>query len=152
MFSTARCGLSWDHRWELRVLIPLRVEVASSVNSINRSNWRLVCNKWQNSRRMALPPGCSFCTRCGWNGHKPSSDNVRHTRVRETQRRVESLRVLLVGPRCTVSRMFSCSYTCCWCARSDETWALGSVPGSRNVLTTLESTLRSAILRVGNRR
>jgi len=33
-------------------------------------------------------------TRCGWNGYKPSSRNVRHTHVRETSRRVESLHVL----------------------------------------------------------
>ena len=117
-----------------RVLIPSRVKVASSVNSINGSNWRLVCNQWQNSRRMALSPGCRFCTGCGWNGYKPSSCNVRHTRVRETPIRAESLRVLVVGLRCTISRMFSCSSMFCLRARSDETWALGSVPHSRNVL------------------
>jgi hypothetical protein len=75
--STVPCGLSWDHRCELRVLlIPLQAKVASSVNSNNGSNRRLVCNKRQNSRRMALSPGCRFCIRCGWNGYKPSSCNV----------------------------------------------------------------------------
>ena len=131
------------HRCELRVLlIPLRVKVASSVNSINGSNWRLECSQWQNSRRMALSPGCRFCTGCVWNGYKPSSCNVRHTRVRETPRRVEGLRVLIVGPRSTIPRMFSYSSMFCLQARSDETWALGSVPHSRNVLNTLENTLR----------
>ena len=93
-------------------------------------------NQWQISRRMALSPGCIFFTRCGWNGYKLSSFNVRHTRVRETPRLVESIRVLVVGLRCTISRMFSCSFTCCWRACSDETWALGRVPHSRNVLNT----------------
>ena len=63
----------------------------------------------------------------------------RHTRVRETPIRAESLRVLVVGLRCTVSRMFSCSSMFCLRARSDETWALGSVPQSRNVLNTLKT-------------
>ena len=39
-----------------------------------------------------------------------------------------------------ISRVFSCSFTCCWRACSDETWAVGSVPQSRNVLNTLENT------------
>ena len=105
--STVPCGISWDHRCELRVLlIPLRVKVASSVNSINGSNWRLVCNQWQNYRRMALSPGCRFCTGFGWNGFKPSSCNVRHTRIRETPIRAKSLRVLVLGLRCTISRCF----------------------------------------------
>jgi len=83
--STAPCGFSWDHRCDLRVLlIRLRVKVASSVNGVNGSNWRLVCNQWQNFRRMALSPGFRFCTSCGWNEYKPASWNVRHTRVRET--------------------------------------------------------------------
>ena len=55
-------------------------------------------------------------------------------------RRVESLRMLVVGLRCTISRMFSCSSMFCLRARSDETCALGSVPHSRNVLRTLENT------------
>jgi len=67
-----------------RVLIPSRVKVASSVNSVNGSTWRLVCNQWKNSRCMALSTGCSFCTRCGWCGSRASSCNVRHTYVRET--------------------------------------------------------------------
>ena len=122
-FSTVPCGFSWDHQCELRVLlIPLRVKVVSSVNSINGSNWRLVCNKWQNSRYMALSPGCRFCTGCGWNRYKPTSCNVRYTRVRETLIRAESLRVLVVGLRCTVSRMFSCSSMFCLRAHSDEHW------------------------------
>ena len=50
---------------------------------------------------------------------KPSSCNIRHTRVRETPRRVESLRVLVVGLRCTISRLFSCSSMFCLRARSD---------------------------------
>jgi len=95
--SIVPCGISWDHRCELLVLlIPLRVKIASSVNSIG-SNWRLVCNQWQNSRRMALSPGCRFCTGCGGNRYKPSSCNVRHTHVRETTIHAESLRVLVVG-------------------------------------------------------
>ena len=93
--STVPRGFSWDHRCELRVLlIALRVKVTSSVNSINGSNWRLVCNQWQNSTRMALFPGCIFFTGCGWNGYKPSSYNVRHTRVPETPIRAESFMFL----------------------------------------------------------
>jgi hypothetical protein len=119
LFSTVPCGLSWDHRCKLCVLlIQLQVKVASSVNSINGSNWRLVCNQWQNSIHMALSLGCRFCTCCGWIGHTPSSCNVRHTCVCETPRQVESLRVLVVGLCCTISRMFSCSSSCCWHARS----------------------------------
>ena len=103
------------------------VKIASSVNHINGSNWRLVCNQWQNSRRMALSRGCRFCTRCGWNGYKPSSCNVRHTHVCKTPRSVESFGVLIVELRCTISRVFSCSSTCCWRANSDETWAQRSM-------------------------
>ena len=136
--SRVPCGISWDHRCELRVLlIPLRVKVASSVNSINGNNWWLVCNRWQNSRRLASSPGCRFCNGSRWNDYKPSLRNVRHARVRETSIRAEILRVLVVGLRCTISRMFSCSSMFCLRARSDETWALGSVPHSRNVLNTL---------------
>jgi len=136
--STVPCGFSWDHRCELHVLlIPLRVKIASSVNSNNGSNWRLVCNQWQNYRRMALSPGCRFCRGCGWNGYKSSSCIVHHTRVRETPICAKSLRMLVVWLRCTISRMFSCSSVFCLRARSDETWALWSVPYSHNVLNTL---------------
>jgi len=136
--STVPCGFSWDHRCKLCVLlIPLWMKVDSSVNSINGSNWWLVCNQWQNSRRMALSPGCRFCTGCGWNGYKPSSCNVHHTHVCETPIRAESLSVLVVGLRCTISRMFSCSSMFCLHARSNEKWALGSIPHSRSVLNTL---------------
>ena len=136
--STVPCGFSWDHQCELRVLlIPLWVKVASSVNNINGSNWQLVGNQWQNSRSNALSPGCRFCTGCGWNGYKPSSCNVCHTRARETPRCVESLRMVVVGLCCTISRMFSCSSMFCLQAHSDETWALGSIPHSGNVLNIL---------------
>ena len=75
--STVPCGFLWDYGCEWRVLlISLRVKVALSVNNMNVSNWRLVCNQWQNSRRMAVSPGCRVCTRCGWNGYKPSSCSV----------------------------------------------------------------------------
>jgi len=47
------------------------------------------------------------------------------TRFRETPIRAESLRVLVVGLRCTISRMPSCSSMFCLRALSDETWALG---------------------------
>ena len=75
--------LSHVNVWRV-LLIPSRVKVASSVNSVNGSTWRLVCNQWKNSRCMALSTGCSFCTRCGWCGSRASSCNVRHTYVRET--------------------------------------------------------------------
>jgi len=103
-------------------------------------------------RRMARSPGCRFCTGCGWNCYTSSSRNFRSTRVRETPRRAENLRVLVTVLRFTISRTFSCSSTRCWRARSDETWALGSVSHSRNVLNTLENTLLSGILRIGTRR
>jgi hypothetical protein len=147
---TVPCALPWVHRCQLHVLlIPLRVKVASSVDSFNGSNWRLVCNQWQNSRRMTLPPGCRFCTHYGWNGYNPSSCNVHQNRCR----RVESLGVLVrvVWLRCTISRMFTCS-SICWRARSDETWTLGRVSLSRNILSTPENTLRPGILLIGNRR
>ena len=119
--STVPWGFLWDHGCELRVLlIPLQVKVASSVNSINGSNWRLVCNQWQNSGRMALSPGCRFCTGSGWYGYKPSWCNVSHTHVRETPICAESLCVLVVGPCCTISRMFSCSSMFCLHAPLDE--------------------------------
>ena len=58
--------------------------------------------------------------------------------------RAESLRVLVVGLHCTIARMFSCSSVLCLRARTDETWALGSVPHSRNVLNTVKhSTIRN---------
>jgi hypothetical protein len=46
--------------------------------------------------------------------------------------------------------MFSCSFTLCWRARSDETRELGSLQHSRHKLNTLENTIRSGILCVGN--
>ena len=64
---------------------------------VNGSNWRSVCNQWHNSRRMALSPGCRFCTHYGWNGYKPSSCNILHKRGGETPRHVEAVRVLVVG-------------------------------------------------------
>jgi hypothetical protein len=139
--------MSWGRRCELRVLlIPLRRKVASSVNSTNGSNWRLICKQWQNSKRTALSSGCRFCTRCGWNGYKPPSRSVRHTRVRETPRRVDSVHVLVVGLRCTISRMFCYSSTYCW-------WNMST--GKRLTfmqrIEHLENTLRSGILRIGNR-
>ena len=73
-----------------------------------------------------------------------------HAVFRGTPRRVEILRVLVVGLRCTIWRMFSYPSTFRWRARSDETWALGSVPHSHNVLNTLENILRSGILRIRN--
>jgi hypothetical protein len=86
------CGLSRDNRCEFHILlIPLWLKVASSVDSINWSNWQLVCNQWQNSRCMVLFPGCWFCTCCGRYEYKPSSCSVRHTRVRETDTCTESL-------------------------------------------------------------
>ena len=148
--SKVPCGLFWDHRCELRVLlVPLRVKAASSVNGINGSNCRLLYNLWQNSRCMALSPGCGFCSRCGWNEYQQSSCNVRHTRVRETTRRVESLRVLVVGLRCTISRMLSCSTTGCWRTRSR--WNMSTEKHASNALRNLENTLRSRILRIGSR-
>ena len=125
--------------------------LVTSARLASGSNWRLVCNHWQNSRHIALFPGCRFCTHRGWKGHKPSSCVVGHTHVRETPRRVESLRVLVVGLCGTIWRMCACSSTC-WGARSDATWALGSVPHSRYVLNTLENALRSGILHIRNRR
>jgi hypothetical protein len=56
----------------------------------------------------------------------------------------ESLRVLVVGLRCTISRMFSCSSTFCWRARPDETWALGSVTHSCNVDLGKHSAIRNS--------
>ena len=100
----------------------------------------IVCNQWQNSKCMGLSCGCTFCTCYGWNGYKTSSFSVHHTHVYESLRRVESLHGLVVGLCFTISRMFSCSSTC-WRARSDKTWALGSVPHSCSVLNTLENTM-----------
>jgi hypothetical protein len=79
------------------VVDSITVERALSVNSINGTNWRLVRNQWQNSRCMALSPGCQFCICCEWNGYKPSSCSVRHTCIRETPKCLESLHVLVVG-------------------------------------------------------
>jgi len=62
-----------------------------------------------------------------------------------------SLHVLVVGLRCTISMMCTCSSTF-WRARSDTTLAVLSLPHSRYVLNTLENTLRSGILLIGNRR
>ena len=57
---------------------PLRVNVASSVNSIKGSIRQLVCNQWQNSRCVALSPLWRFCTCCRWNAYKLSSYSIRH--------------------------------------------------------------------------
>jgi hypothetical protein len=43
----------------------LTVTVASSVKSINGSNWQLVCKHWQNSRRLSLPLGVDFAHAVG---------------------------------------------------------------------------------------
>jgi hypothetical protein len=40
--------------WVTCVVDSIMREIAASVNSINGSNWQLVCNQWQNSRCMAL--------------------------------------------------------------------------------------------------
>jgi len=66
---------------------------------------------------MALSPGCSFCTGCGWNCYKQSACNVRHTLFHETPIRAESFRLLVVGVRCTITRTFSCSSMFCLRAR-----------------------------------
>jgi hypothetical protein len=109
-----------------------------SVESIHGGNLRLVCNQWQNSRCMALSPGCKLCTHSGWNRYKMPSCNVRHARLRGTPRCVDSFRVLIAGVRFTISRIFSCSSTCRR-ARADITWELGSLPRSHNVLNILEN-------------
>ena len=58
-------------------------------------------------------------------------------------------RVLVVGLRCTILSISSCSSTVCIDLRSDDTCTLGSVPHSRNAQNTLVKTARFGVLRSG---
>ena len=56
---------------------------------------------------------------------------------------------LVVGLRCTMLTISSCSSTVCIDLRSDDTCTLGSVPHSRNAQNTLVKTARFGVLRNG---
>ena len=148
--STVAWGLSCAKLWELRVLlIPLRVNVASSVNKMYGNNSRLWANQWQNCSRYASSPGYRCCTGWWWNEYKPSLCNVRHTRLCGTRRREAMWRVPVVGLRCAILTVSSCSSTVCIDQRSDDTCTLGSIPHSRNARNTLVKTARCGVVRNG---
>src|SRR5215510_7949456 len=66
-----------------------------------------------------------------------------------TRRRDAIRRVLVVGLRCTILTISSCSSTVCIDLRSDDTCTLGSAPHSRNAQNTFVKTARFGVLRNG---